>query len=127
MKLLLDTSVIIDVLRGREGAVAFLQDAAARDDDLWSITVVRTEVLAGMRPREKRATMALLNALRWVDVTVELADMAGALAQRYLRSHPGVDVTDYLVAAAAQELDTYPRTMNVRHFPMFRNLATPYA
>lgn len=126
MKLLLDTSVLIDVLRGQEGAVAFLHDATTRDDELWSVTIVRTEVLAGMRPREQGPTMALLAALRWIDVTVDLADAAGALARKYLRSHPGVDVTDYLVAAAAQQLQTRPCTMNFRHYPMFPDLEAPY-
>lgn len=123
MKLLLDTSVLIDVLRGHEGAVAFLRDAAMRDDELWSVAIVRTEVLAGMRSRERDPTMALLDVLRWIDVTVDLADAAGALA----RKHPGVVVTDYLVAAAAQRLETRPCTMNLRHFPMFPDLEAPYA
>ncbi len=127
MKLLLDTSVLIDVLRGHEGAVAFLHDAATRDDELWSVTIVRTEVLAGMRPREQGPTMALLDALRWIEVTVDLADAAGALGRKYLRSHPGVDVADYLIAAAAQRLEARPCTMNLRHFPMFPDLEAPYA
>ncbi|MBI4729569.1 MAG: PIN domain-containing protein [Acidobacteria bacterium] len=127
MKLLIDTSVLIDVLRGHEGAVAFVHDAATRDDELWSVTMVRTEVLAGMRPREQGPTMALLDALRWIDVTVDLAEAAGALARKYLRSHPGVDVTDYLLAAAAQRLEARPCTTNLRHFPMFPNLEAPYA
>lgn len=127
MKLLLDTSVLIDVLRGHEGAVAFIHDAATREEELWSVTIVRTEVLAGMRPREQGPTMALLGALRWIDITVDLADAAGALARKYLRSHPGVDVTDYLVAAAAQRLEARPCTVNFRHFPMFPDLEAPYA
>ena len=127
MKLLIDTSVLIDVLRGHEDAVAFLRDAATRDDELWSVTIVRTEVLAGMRPREQGPTMALLDALRWIDVTVDLADAAGALARKHIRSHPGVDVADYLLAVAAQRLEARPCTMNLRHFPMFPNLQTPYA
>lgn len=127
MKLLLDTSVLIDILRGHEGAVAFLEEAATREDELWSVTIVRTEVVAGMRPRERGPTMALLDALRWIDVTVDLADDAGALARKHLRSHPGVDVTDYVVAAAAQQLQARPCTMNLRHFPMFPDLEAPYA
>lgn len=126
MKLLLDTSVLIDVLRGHDGAVAFLQGAARDDQELWSVTSVRTEVLAGMRPRERGPTMALLGAVRWIDVTVDLADAAGDLARKYLRSHPGVDVTDYLVAAAAQRLEARLCTRNLRHFPMLPDLEAPY-
>jgi len=87
---------------------------------------VRTEVQAGMRKGEERATTALLDALRWQDVTVEIADRAGELARRYLRSHSGVDTVDYLVAAAAEVLDAHLVTLNVRHFPMFPDLMPAY-
>lgn len=126
MKLLLDTSVLIDILRGSEEARRFVEDAVARGDELWSVTVVRTEVLAGMRSRERASTLALLDALRWVEITVELADAAGALARKHLRSHPGVDVVDYLIAAAAEQLGTLPSTKNLKHFPMFPRLEAPY-
>ena len=77
---------------------------ATSGDELWSVTVVRTEVLAGMRRGEERATHRLLDQLRWQDVTCEVADRAGVLARAYARSHSGIDTIDYLLAAAA-ELD----------------------
>jgi hypothetical protein len=126
VRLLLDTSVLIDHLRGHRPAVALLSAAAERRDELWSVTVVRTEILAGMRPRERTATHALLAALRWQDVTVELADRAGEHAARHLRSHPGVDTVDYLIAAAAELLEARLQTLNVKHFPMFPHLAPAY-
>jgi predicted nucleic acid-binding protein len=126
MRRLLDTSVVIDHLRGDERAVRLLVEAAERAVELWSVTVVRTEVLAGMRAVEATATRQLLDALRWVEVTVELADRAGALARSYLRSHRRVDTVDYLIAAAAQSLDAELKTCNTKHFPMFRALRPAY-
>ncbi len=126
MKLLVDTSVLIDHLRGVPGAIARLGEAARDGDELWSVTVVRTEILAGMRPKEEQGTWRLLAALRWQDVTVEVADEAGALASRYLRSHPGVDTIDYLVAAAALTMGAELWTTNIKHFPMFPDLERPY-
>ena len=126
MRLLLDTSVLIDHLRGDPRAVSLLTQSAGAGDELWSVTVVRMEVLAGMRPREERATLALLDALRWQDVTVDLADRGAALARRFLKSHSGVDTSDYLVAAAAELLEAKLLTQNVRHFPMFASLVPAY-
>ena len=103
-----------------------LSGSVASGDELWSVTVVRTEVLAGMRPREERATLTLLNALQWQDVTVDLADRGAALARRFLKSHSGVDTVDYLVAAASELLKARLLTQNVRHFPMFANLDPAY-
>lgn len=126
MKLLVDTSVLIDHLRGDRRAVALLTDSARKGDELWSVTVVRTEVLAGMRKSEEDATLTLLEVLRWQEVTIEVADRAGTLARRFLRSHPGIDTIDYLIAAAAETLGARLLTQNVRHFPMFSDLTPAY-
>lgn len=123
---MVDTSVLIDHLRGRRRATTLLERAIDRGDELWSVTVVRTEVLAGMRPREEGPTRQLLGALRWQDVTVALADRAGELAARFMRSHPGVDTVDYLIAAAVEHLEADLWTLNIKHFPMFEGLAAPY-
>ena len=125
-RLILDTTVLIDQLRDHAGAVALLQDVADREDELWSVTATRTELLAGMRRGEERATYALLEQLAWLEVTVELADAAGLLAQRFRRSHPGIEVVDYLLAAATDALGGRLLTTNVRHFPMFPGLEPAY-
>ena len=126
MRLLLDTSVVIDHLRGDARAVALLAESARAGRELWSVTPVRTEVRAGMRKGEERATEAFLDVLRWQDVTVEIADHAGDLARRYLKSHPGVDTVDYLIAAATQALGATLLTQNVRNFPMLPDLEPAY-
>ena len=126
MKRVVDTSVLIDHLRGDAAAVALLRQAVLDGDELWSVTVVRTEILAGMRKAEEVPTLRLLDALGWQTVSIALADRAGMLASRYLRSHPGVDTVDYLVAATALELGADLWTCNVKHFPMFPTLERPY-
>jgi predicted nucleic acid-binding protein len=124
--LVVDTSVLIDHLRGDERAVRRLRTAVQAGDELWSLSVVRTEILAGARPEEAASISALLDRLRWMDVTVELADAAGQLAARFLRSHKGVDTVDYLIAACVQKLGAELLTLNVRHFPMFPSLMPAY-
>lgn len=126
MKVLLDTSVFIDHLRGFEEATAYLADVKSRGDELWSVTVVRTEVLAGMRPRAEKPTRAFLAEIHWVDVDQALADRAGDLARRHIKSHPGVDTVGYIVAASAEVLEADLATTNLKHFPMFPKLKRPY-
>jgi hypothetical protein len=126
-RVVIDTSVLIDHLRGDRRALDLLELTVRAGTELWSVTVVRTEVLAGMRPRESKATLRLLDALRWQEVTVALADRAGELARTHLRSHPGVDTIDYLVAAAVASLDARLLTLNVKHFPMFAGLQPAYS
>jgi predicted nucleic acid-binding protein len=127
MRLVLDTSVLIDHLRGRpQAATALIPNAIARGDELWSSQVVRAELLAGMRADEEVATRDLLRLITWVDVDESMSEAAGALGRRYLRSYPGIEVADLLVAALVQHLDGELKTTNVKHFPMFRELKPPY-
>jgi predicted nucleic acid-binding protein len=127
MRLVLDTSILIDHLRGRpKAATEIIPRAIARGDELWSAQVVRAEVLAGMRAAEEAATRDLLRLITWVDVDESLSEAAGSLGRRFLPSHHGIEVTDLIIAALTQHLDAELKTINVKHFPMFKGLEAPY-
>ena len=127
MRVVLDTSVLIDHLRGRpRAATELIPEAIARGDELWSSYVVRAELLAGMRAPEETATRELLRLIQWHELDEALSEAAGALGRRYLASHPGIDIADLIVAALVQQLDAELKTTNVKHFPMFKGLEAPY-
>lgn len=126
MTVVVDTSVLIDHLRGRAEARDALRALADSGEAMAGSVLTRTDLLAGMRAAEEEATLALLDAFDWLPVTAEVADGAGRLAQRYLRSHPGVDTVDYVIAATVESVGARLWTRNVKHFPMFAGLASPY-
>jgi predicted nucleic acid-binding protein len=126
MTVLLDTSVLIDHLRGHRAARERMAGAVSDGNRLAASVVVKVEILAGMRAVEEHATRRLLDALEWFPVLDSIAESAGQLANRYLRSHPGVDPMDFIVAATAIAHDASLWTRNVKHFPMFDDLASPY-
>jgi len=123
---LIDTSVLIDHLRGDRRAVELLDDLVIVDEAVWAATPTRAELLVGIRGSERDALGRLFAALASVDITTTIADDAGELAHRYRRSHPGIDTVDYLIAAAARSLGARLLTLNVRHFPMFPALKPAY-
>lgn len=123
---LLDTSVLIDVLRGVEPARNALIGARRSGESLVSSCVVRAEILAGMRSAERPATSALLASIGWLPVDEAVGDRAGALARAHRRSMPGVDNADFLIAATAEIAGARLWTRNVRHFPFINGLAAPY-
>ncbi len=86
----------------------------------------RVELLWGMRTHERKATSALFAAVDWVDVDEEISELAGAYARKFRRSHQGIGVVDYVIAATAQHLGAELWTRNVKHFPMFTELSPPY-
>lgn len=126
MLVVVDTSVLIDHLRGDARATSLLREVVAVGDELWSVTPVRTEILAGARPGERSAIQQLFDQIRWLDVTTDVGDAGGQLAAQYLRSHSGVDTVDYLIAAGVARLGARLLTLNVRHFPMLADLEPAY-
>ncbi|MDP8928465.1 MAG: type II toxin-antitoxin system VapC family toxin [Actinomycetota bacterium] len=126
MTVLVDTSVLIDHLAGNTDARQALRTAADSGRRVAASVVTKVEVLAGMRPAEEPKTRRLLDVTDWIDVDEEIAEQAGALANQYLRSHPGVDAIDYIIAATAQALDADLWTTSFKHFPMFPQPVSPY-
>ena len=120
---LLDTSVLIDVLRGSEAAADWLQSLT---EVPACSELTRAEVLRGVRSPERSRTERLLAALRWVPVDEPVSRRAGELGRRYRRSHPGLSIVDFAIAATAELLEAELATANLRHYPMFTGLAAPY-
>lgn len=121
--IVLDTTVLIDHLRGFEPARTYLR---ALPTVPACSEVSRVELLRGIRQPERRATDRLMALIEWIPVDEAIARRAGQLGRRYRRSHASIGVADLLVAATAQLADAELATSNVRDFPMFRGLRPPY-
>jgi predicted nucleic acid-binding protein len=121
LMVVVDTNILVDVLRGVAEAVAVLEHHAA--EEVVVPSMVRFELLAGARPSEMASITSLLDVCIDAPVDGWVADAAAALARRYMGVHSGID---YVVAATAQLLDAQLVTRNVKHFPMFAKLKAPY-
>jgi predicted nucleic acid-binding protein len=120
--ILLDTTVLIDVLRGHRPALAYLEGL---EEPPACSELTRVQLLRGVRRPERDATDALMRTLRWVGVDEQIARRAGALGRTWHRSH-ALSTVDLVIAATAQELGAELATSNTRHFPMFAGLKRPY-
>ncbi|MGB3687307.1 MAG: type II toxin-antitoxin system VapC family toxin [Ornithinimicrobium sp.] len=125
MSIVVDTSVVIDYLRGEEVAARVLERERAAAP-LMASEVTRLEVIAGMRSAEEARTRLLLSALIWHPLDGVIAEAAGALGRRWLASHRGIDGADLAVAATTIVTNSRLLTRNVKHFPMFPDLQKPY-
>jgi predicted nucleic acid-binding protein len=123
LKVVLDTTVLVDQLRGSEKAFEYL---AGLDDRPICSEISRIEVMQGLRSSERRMANRLFASVAWVPVDEALARRAGELGRRWRRSHPGTGVADLAIAATAEVLDASLATQNVKHFPMFKGLRPPY-
>jgi predicted nucleic acid-binding protein len=122
---LVDTSVIIDYLRGHHGAEEVLERERVAAP-LHASEITRLEVLAGMRLSEESGTRSFLSIFIWHPFDTSVAERAGELGQRWLASHRSIDSADLAVAATAMVSGCKLLTCNVKHFPMFSELRKPY-
>lgn len=119
----LDTSILIDFMRGRDAAVRLV---SSFDEVPISSEICRAELVQGLRPSEFADAEQLLALIEWVPVLEPISRRAGELGRRWRPSHSGIGTADLIIAASAELLETRLLTLNVRHFPMFPELAAPY-
>jgi predicted nucleic acid-binding protein len=121
---LFDSTVLISHLRGDSRATDLLLGAV--EEGALASVVSRAEIEGGMRSGERRDVGRLFDGLRLVPVTDAVARRAGRHLRRFQRSHPGIDLADYLIAATAEEEGATLVTLNVKHFPMVKGLRPPW-
>lgn len=122
--MLFDTSVLIAHLRGDRRATDLLLSVPTVGR-LASV-LTRVEIEGGMRSDERSSVAGLLESMRLVPVTDAIARRAGEHLRTYRRSHSGIDLVDYVIAATVEAHDTALLTLNVKHFPMFPKLAVAF-
>ena len=116
-RLLLDSTVLIDALRGRPAAqrVGALRRAGVEP---WVCAISIEEIWRGTRAEEEAAVRRLCNGLRLAPLGVA----EGILAGTWRREHAARGVTlhqaDCLIAAAAVGIGAALATANVDDFPM---------
>jgi len=121
--LLLDTDVLIDFLRSRAEAVGYLEGLLA-PPFISAVTVA--ELYAGVREGTERQSLEnLVNKLKVISVSREIAVRGGLFRRDYFRSH-GVGIIDAIIAATAEAENAVLVTFNKKHFPMLAKVFVPY-
>ena len=115
---LVDTSVIIDVLRGVRGRAEAVGQLVA-DGHLLACTGINVaEVFAGMRPKERAPTVALIDSFEHYDITRSLAEQAGLLRREWRTRGRTLTLQDCLIASVALTYGLVLVTDNTKDFPM---------
>jgi predicted nucleic acid-binding protein len=124
--ILVDSDVLIEHLRGTTAARDWLLGARQSSGRLAISVVSLTEVAGGMRSPERREVMRLLGSMQRFEVTEQVAWRAAMLIREYRRSRSAIGLGDYLIAATALTEGLEIATLNIRHYPMFPELARPF-
>ena len=118
MQILLDTSVLIDVLRRRRGRTQWMAQLLRDGHTLCTSALNVAEVHAGMRLEEEERTRALLDPLTCYEITAGVARRGGQLKNQWGRRGHTLTLADTLIAAVALENGLPLATDNRKDFPM---------
>lgn len=124
--ILVDSDMLIAHLRGHPTARDWLF-RARNDGPMSDQRGHRHRSWWAGRAAQRQAVWRLFSAFR-VEAAIELVGRrAGELMRRYRRSHGGIGLGDYLIAATADVNGLALATLNTGHFPMFPDLQPPFA
>jgi predicted nucleic acid-binding protein len=121
--MLLDASILIDLLRGNPAAYDFVSSLHLRP----ALSVLSaTEMIAGCKNvTERRQIDHILVTNTILEIELDVAVLAGAFMKQFAKSHR-LEPIDAIIAATAKHHDLPLVTHNLKHFPMFPGLKRPY-
>jgi len=116
-RVLLDSTVLIDALRGRPAA-ARVAGLRRRGTEPWTCAISVEEIWRGLRPSEEPAARRLFNGLRVAPLGVAEGVLAGTWRRRFAEQGVTLHQADCLIAAAAVGIEASLATANTGDFPM---------
>jgi predicted nucleic acid-binding protein len=121
--ILLDTDILVDFLRGHSKAMSFVKSSSAK---IILSTIVVAELYVGVKGDAEQAVLDdFVSLFRIVPVNAKIAKVGGLYKRDYGKSH-GVGLADAILAATAEAENAELKTLNTKHYPMFKGLRPAY-
>lgn len=118
MRLALDTTVLIDALRGGSAAGRIRELHLGGGSPPWICAVNVEELYRGVRESERAAVRMLVEGLRMAPLGKREGERAGEWRKGYAAKGVTLSQADCLIAAAAAGVGATLATGNPKHFPM---------
>lgn len=115
---LLDTTVLVDYLNGRQEVVELVNSLASPRNRLGVCCVSVAELYAGTNPDRRAAADRLIEVMDYYDVSLAAAKEAGRYRYEFARRGTSLSTADTLIAATAIAEDATLITANIKDFPM---------
>lgn len=121
MKVVVDSSLLIDGLRDGDNWKNFIADLDP-GAKLYLPTIVIFELFSGQSSREigsQKIIRKMVKIFEVVDLNTRIAEIAGSLYREHTKK---LEAPDYVIAATALELGAYVATLNHKHFSQIPGL-----
>lgn len=117
MAYLVDTNLIIEHSKDVAAAVELLRRLKEKDD-LFCSVISLTEFRVGLERKIRWQMKKVKESYFPLNVTPEIAELAGAYLRKYTPRILRFDISDAIVAATAIVHGLSLVTKNIKHFPM---------
>ena len=119
---LIDTNILIDYLKNKQESVIFLEGLSL--SPVISVITV-AELYAGAKKKEEKYLKQFFDSFNIIPVDFKIAKNGGLLRNQYYKSH-GLCLYDGLIAATALINNFKLASLNIKHFPMIKDVERPY-
>ncbi len=122
MKVVVDSSIIIDYLRGGKKWDEFV-DYAPRDTQLFLPTIVIFELFSGnstKNARKLREMVVFIREFERIDLNENIAQASGEF---FRDAKIKIQAADYIIAASALSINATVLTLNNKHFEQIPHLS----
>jgi predicted nucleic acid-binding protein len=126
MRFVIDSTFLIDHLRGEAAAVDRLEGIFEHGDEPIVTEIVVCEVRAGLLPADERHLIALLEPMEFVQPGPDTAMRAGRWRAELRARGRTLSLADSLIAAAADSMGAAVLTRNLRDFSLTPVPVEPY-
>ena len=117
-RLVLDTNIVIDLLKKIPSAVDRFMSLMAAQTQFLICPIVVAEVYAGAFKREYKDIEAFFDLCQCIDMDSETGCLAGIYANQFAKAFQGIALEDYVLAATARTNHCALWTHNRKHDPM---------
>jgi len=116
--ILIDTGVLIEILRERDASIMSRWERLARDETAVAYSPVTVaEILPGMRKGEQARIEAAFSLMICLPIDADVGRIAGAFLRKFRSSH-SLEIADALIAGTAVVHGVPLWTRNRKHYPM---------
>jgi len=121
--ILVDTDILVDFFRGRKNAVDFINKYS---DRIILSAIGVAELFAGVKGDKEKAVLEdFFSIFPVIPVSRQIVKRGGLYKRSYGKSH-GIGLSDAVIAATAELENAELKTLNIKHYPMFKGLRPAY-
>lgn len=117
-KYLLDTTVLIEHLRGQQKVTDMIIRLARQGNELGVCCINIAELYAGLSDKERTKAEKLTDSLNYYETSKDIAKMAGCYRFDFVRKGITLTTSDTIVAAIAISYGAILITANIKDYPM---------